>query len=414
MNLAKTSLLSFISTTVKLLAGLIINKALALYGGPAGLALIGQFQNVSQLAMMASQGAINQGVTKYTAELGREHKGLPELFSTAIKINFCCSLIVGLILITFSTFLSEFFLNDVEFRSIFVIFGITILFYSLNTLLLAILNGLKEVKTFINVNIVQSLCGLIFTTILIIFLGVEGALIALVTNQSVIFLYILWKLKEHSVIKFEVLRVKFSSRRAKQLLNFAFMAATPAIAVPLSHIFIRSFLTDELGVDSAGYWQAIWYISTMYLMVITTALSIYYLPRLSEIRDKTELKFEILSGYRLIIPVVTLLSFIMFFLKDMVIFLLFTNEFLPVRELFLWQLIGGVIKIGAWLLSFLMIAKAMTKRYIASELISSISFVFLSVLFVKHFGLIGITYAYTLNYTIYFLMVCFFVKEEFK
>ena len=59
MTLIKTSLLSFIATVVKLLAALVINKAVALYIGPSGLAVIGQFQNMLQLAMTASQGAIN-------------------------------------------------------------------------------------------------------------------------------------------------------------------------------------------------------------------------------------------------------------------------------------------------------------------------------------------------------------------
>lgn len=52
-----------------------------------------------------------------------------------------------------------------------------------------------------------------------------------------------------------------------------------------------------------------------------------------------------------------------FFLKDIAIPLLFTEEFYPVRKLFLWQLIGA-----AWLLFFPMIAKAMTKRYIFLKL----------------------------------------------
>ena len=70
MTLIKTSLLSFVATVVKLSSVLVINKAIALYVGPSGLAVLGQFQNMLQLAMTASQGAINAGVTKYTAELG--------------------------------------------------------------------------------------------------------------------------------------------------------------------------------------------------------------------------------------------------------------------------------------------------------------------------------------------------------
>lgn len=68
MNLIKTSLLSFIATAVKLLSGLIINKAVSIFIGPSGLAVIGQFQNAQGIVRTLAQGGINSGVTKYTAE----------------------------------------------------------------------------------------------------------------------------------------------------------------------------------------------------------------------------------------------------------------------------------------------------------------------------------------------------------
>ena len=63
------------------------------------------------------------------------------------------------------------------------------------------------------------------------------------------------------------------------------MAITSALTVPVSHMIVRNYIGENLSWDDAGYWQGIWYISTMYLMVITTSLSVYYLPKLSEIQD---------------------------------------------------------------------------------------------------------------------------------
>lgn len=45
MNLLKTSFLSSIATVIKILTGFIVNKVLAIYVGPAGIAQIGQLQN---------------------------------------------------------------------------------------------------------------------------------------------------------------------------------------------------------------------------------------------------------------------------------------------------------------------------------------------------------------------------------
>jgi PST family polysaccharide transporter len=413
MSLIKTSLLSFIATAVKLLAGLVINKAIALYVGPSGLAVIGQFQNMLQLAMTASQGAINAGVTKYTAEIGADGEELPELFSTAFKISVTCSIIVGLLLIVFSSYAATTFLNNSEYRFIILTLGFTIIFYTLNSLLLSIVNGLKEVSIFISINIVQSIYSLIFTTVLIYFFGLKGALIALVTNQSIIFLFLLWKLRKHPVIKFKLFKAEFNKVLAGKLGKYALMGITSAVLGPVSHLIIRDHIGESFGWEAAGYWQAIWYISSMYLMVITTALSIYYLPRLSEIINKNELRKELISGYKIILPVVSVLALAMFFLKDFMILILFSDDFQPMRELFLWQLVGDVLKITSWLLSYIMLAKAMTKSFITSEILATCSFILLTILFTNSYGLIGITYAFALNYLFYLVLVFFLVRRKF-
>lgn len=414
MKLIETSILSFIATAVTMVSGLVINKAVAIYIGPSGLALIGQFQSLSQLAMTAASGAINKGVTKYTAEYGKDSDRIAILFSTASKISFLTSIVVGVCLVFLSETASIYFLESEEHSFIFVIFGVTIVLFVLNNLLLSILNGLKEIKSWVKINIIQSLYSLVFTTILIAWLGLNGALIALVTNQSVIFLIVLWMLRHHPVIKIENFKKAFDKSEAKKLAGFAAMAITTAVTVPVSQLFIRSYLVENLSWEQAGYWQAMWYISNMYLMVIGTTLSIYYLPKLSGLVEKSDLRMEIIQGYKVIMPIVIVLSFLVFILKDIIIWLLFSKNFLPMRELFLWQLIGDVIKVSALLLAYIMHAKAMVRTYISTEIAFSLSFVVLSIWFVDNYGLVGMTYSYALNYTMYLGVVLLLTKRKWS
>ncbi len=414
MTLVRTSILSFIATAIKIIAGLVINKAVAAYIGPTGLALIGQFQNFTQMVMIAAQGAINNGVTKYTAEYGKDSGQIPILFSTATKISIGSSLFVAASLAIFAEFASLQLLKSEDYAYVFVIFAFTIVLFVINNLLLSILNGLQEIKTWVSVNIVQSIYSLIFTTLLIVFLGLDGALIALVTNQSLIFFIVLWMLRNHEVITLKNLTRAFDKDEAKKLMGFAAMAITSAVVVPTSHLFIRDYIGDNISWEDAGYWQAIWYISTMYLMVVTTTLSIYYLPKLSALKDKAELRAELYRGYKIIIPIVLVMSITVYLLRDVIIWMLFTPEFEPMRELFLWQLIGDVIKLAAWLMSYLMIAKGMSRAFIATEISFSVSFVLLSMYFIDQFGLIGMSYSFACNYTIYFIVVYFCTKQAWS
>lgn len=412
MTLIKTSVLSFIATVIKIISGIIINKAIAVYIGPSGLALIGQFQNFTQLAMTLAQGAINKGITKYTAEYAKEETKLSILFSTASKISIFSSVLVSIGVLAFYQYAASFIFKDESYSYVFLIFGFTLILFVINGFFLSVLNGLKEIKTYVKINILQSVYSLFFTTLLIFWLGLNGALIALVTNQSVVLFIVIWMLRKHPIIKIKNFRSSFDSIEARKLAGFAVMAIATAATVPISHLLVRNYIGENLGWEAAGYWQAMWYLSTMYLMVVTTTLSVYYLPRLSEIKDKIELRKELLLGYKVIMPIVIVMSIAVFILKDFIIWFLFTEDFTSMRSLFLWQLIGDVLKLAAWLLSYLMLAKAMTKKFVITEVVFNCSFVFLSFFLVNEFGLIGMSYAFAFNYFLYLIMMVLATKKQ--
>lgn len=414
MNLIKTSLLSLVATFFKMLSGLVINKAISVYIGPAGLAIIGQFQNFSQVVLIAAQGAINNGVVKYTAEYGRESPKIPYLFSTALRISLIASVSVGLLLILFSSFFSSRILDSVDYNFIFIIFGFTIILFVLNGLLLSIINGLKEIRSYIKINIIQSLYSLIFTSLLIYFFSLKGALIALATNQSIIFIITLVMIKKHNVIIWKNFTSKFDKKMSKKLFAFSAMAITSAAMVPTSQFIIRDYIATTQGIEQAGYWQGVWYISTTYLMIVTTALSTYYLPRLSEITNKPELKKEVLQGYKILLPIVIACGLTIYLLRDFIIHLLFSDSFLPMKPLFIWQIAGDTVKIGSWLLAHIMIAKSMTKHFIFGEILFSITLVLISYSLVQINGTIGATQAYCINYLIYLIYICFITNHFFK
>ena len=412
MTLIKTSVLTGISTVIKLVSAFVINKVIAIYIGPSGLAIVGQLQSFTSIITTFSNGAISSGIVKYTAEY-QDIEEKKKIFSSSIVISLICSLIISIFLFGFSDYLSELILKDIQYSSVFIIFGATIFLFALNMVLISILNGQKEIKKYVLVNIAGSIFSLVFTSILIMQLNLMGALYALVTNQSVMFFVTLAFVIKSSWFKLEYFLKGLDKESLSKLSKYSLMAIVSALTVPVSHLIIREYIGENLGWDSAGYWQGIWYISTMYLMLVTTTLGVYYLPRLSEIQDNKELRKEIFSGYKIIMPIVILASLIIFLLKEYVILIAFSKDFMPMMELFAWQLIGDVIKIASWLLAYLMLAKAMTKVFIYTEVLFSALFVGLSILFVDKFGLVGITYAYALNYFLYLVMMIFIFRKRF-
>ena len=106
-------------------------------------------------------------------------------------------------------------------------------------------------------------------------------------------------------------------------------------------------------MTEAGWWEAMNRISNVYLMVITTSFSIYYLPRLSEIKEISELRYEIFKCYKVIIPILLSGLTLVYLLRHFVVMILFSPDFYPMESLFIWQLLGDFFKISSWLLAFL-------------------------------------------------------------
>ena len=414
MTLIKTSILSAIATVIKMINGFVVIKIVAVYVGPSGLAFIGQFQNFVSMLMSFATGAINGGVVKYTAEYREDEQEKQRLWSTALRISLGATFFTSLMLLLFHNYLSILFFKTDAYGSIFVIFAVTLVLFVLNALLLAILNGQKEIKKLTIVNIVSSFVGLLLTGTLAYFYGLYGALVSYTTGQALIFFVTL-----AFVIKSQWFKVQLFSRQLdKEYLNklgkYTAMAITTALTVPVSQMIIRNYIGETLSWTEAGYWEGVWRISGTYLMVITTTLSVYYLPRLSEIQDNEELRNEIFYGYKIIMPIVISLALGIYFLKDVAILLLFTDDFMPMRDLFFYQLIGDVFKIASWLLGFIMVAKAMTKTFIITEIGFSVSFVVLSMVLIKQYGLIGVTMAFSINYMIYFMLMVYLFRNMLR
>jgi O-antigen/teichoic acid export membrane protein len=415
LKLVKTSLFSAIITFIRIASGFLSGKIVAMFTGPAGVALIGQFTNFISIALSFANGAINSGVVKYSAEYEDDKVQLKKLLSTSLKISVCCSVIFGFALLFSSSYLTEFlFKSDLYYNPIRVL-GISIILYSLNSLLISILNGLKEIKKYTVVNTIGSIIGLVITIILVYFYKIEGALYALVLTQSLVFFVSLICVLKCRWFKWSYFTQPFDKEMGVKLSHFSLMTIISMLCTPVAQIVLRNLLISKLGIDSAGYWQGMMRISDGYLMLVTTSLSTYYLPKLSALKTNAELKKEIIQGYKIILPFVFICCLIIYLLRFFIIGLLYTKDFESMSSLFLYQLLGDFFKIAAWLLAFLMMAKSMTKIFIVSEILFTLTYVFFSIVCIDLYSLNGIAVAFAINYFLYFIfMLIIFRKLLFK
>lgn len=412
MNLLKTSALNGVAVLIKTATMFILNKILAVYVGPAGYAAIGQFQNFIQMVTTFAGSAINTAVIKYTAEYHEDETKQRAIWKAAGSSVLIFSFIFSLIILIFQKQLSLYIFQTTAYQSVFAWFAAFLVLFNLNTLFLAILNGKKEVLKLVVANIAGSILSLLVTGFLAFQYHLYGALIALSIYQSIAFFVTLFLCYKANWFKISYLFGRIEPQIAKNFAAFAFMALVSAICVPLSQMVIRSYLSQEFGLNYAGYWEAMIRLSAAYLMLVTTTLGVYYLPRLAELTHLDEIKKEVYLGYKFIFPLAVVGGLCVYVMRDWIITLLFSHAFMPMRDLFLWQMIGDSLKIGSWILAYLMLSKAMTKLFVITEIIFSTSLILLTYIFTQVFGFEGVSIAYLINYATYWLVLSLFVFKN--
>lgn len=414
-ELIKVFSLNALATFIKILVGFISTKFVAVIIGPSGVALLGQLTNFSSILLTISTGGIGNGLTSSIAANRETPSKVATYISTATTITIILSLLSGLIAIIYSDYLTLIILKNQVSSSIIFTFGCLIILYGINSLIISIISGYKQFKKYVQVNIAGSIISLLFTLILTYTYGLKGALIAIVSYQSIVLIVTVILCHRSNWFTKANFFGKFNLSASKKLGQYSIMALTSAAAIPVSQLIIRNYIVNEVSISKAGIWEGMNRISISYLMIITTSLSVYYLPRLSELKTKISLRNEIIKVYKLVIPLIIVMSVVIYFMRVTIVKILFDDNFIEMESLFLFQLIGDFFKVSSWILAYLMVAKSMTKWFIFTEILFSTLLVILSLYFIEKYGILGVTVAYSINYFFHLLcMIYIFRKIIFK
>ncbi len=189
------------------------------------------------------------------------------------------------------------------------------------------------------------------------------------------------------------------------------MALVSAVAGPLVYLAIRNNIINSIGLTQAGFWETIIRISTYYMLFVTTILSVYFLPKLAVAKNDLETKNIFWSFYKTILPVFAVVLVVLYFMRFLIIKMLFTHTFLPVASLFFWQLTGDIFKVASLILGYQFFAKKLTLAFLLSELFSLLVLYFASNYLLSIYGIQGIVMAQALDNFIYLLILCVYFRK---
>ncbi|MCF7560426.1 O-antigen translocase [Sabulilitoribacter multivorans] len=412
--LLKVTSANTIVVFIRMVFSVITQKALAILIGAEGIALVGNLKNVISFLEQFSILGTSNGIIKYIAEFKEDKTQLNNLFSTTFVFATLASIVSFLILFFASETLNEliFGLNN-DYVFIFKVLAFIMPFMALNAILYALLNGLSAYKLYTKL----TLLTIIISTVLIVYFtlkfNVKGSLLAISLIPIIQFLTYIILFRNSYRPYINLKSISFNLSFKSKLLSYSFMMIVVIFFINVTDVAIRNLIEKEVGIADAGYWTAMTSISKTYMQFSAAVFPLYILPRYSKITNTIDFRNEVLKIYKMLLPFIVVGMLLVFFLRDLIIQLLYTDEFLSIGSFFKWQLLGDLVKFIAIVISYQFLAKKQIGYFIFTELLSVLLFYAFSEYFIGLYGTEGIVIAHLVRYIIYFIVVLYILRNNF-
>lgn len=406
-TLYKVFSFSLLSIAVKFIVSFLLTKLFAIFLGPSGIAILGNLRSAMQIIVSSSTLGMQRGIIRFTSEFKEQQEAFHKLLGTSHIIYGLTSILIGVVLFFFSSHFATIILQNETYAWLFKALAFVVPLQGFHTLYFSVLQGLGNYRRVTWVELIMNVCNLTIVGFLTFRFGLSGALLATVCVPVFYFF------SSASFLKVNVLSFKmmWSKWIAKNLLLYSLMTLFSGVAFPLLFILIRNHLSNNLGKDAVGYWEAMNQFSYFYFILLNSIMLMYVLPKITAHTSNSFYRSQVAEYFKKVMPLFAFFLFALFFLRKYAILVLFSPEFSSVESLFGWQLLGDFFRALTLILSLYFHARRMTIPYVLIDLLLFLSLYFFTLLFVDVYGLVGAVKAHFLSYFIYFVVTFFWLRK---
>jgi O-antigen/teichoic acid export membrane protein len=384
----------------RIISSFVLSKYIAVVYGPPGIALFGQFINLSGILTNVSTGATDNGIVRNFAASRSEPHRLRQAVSISFQMVMAFSILVALFVIAEARFVSKEVFFSTDYEWIVIMLSLSILVVGPLAWLMAGLNGLGHLTALGFIAFMISL-GIIGGTFAANRFG-EHSL------QWVLFFQCLAQVPALGVACVFAWRwfprPSFLWKKHGPLaeyisyFRFSLMTLATVVCVPAATMLIRRIIVEHSGVEVAGIYEALNTVSDGYLGLPTIVVSTFYLPRLSAAEEHVAQAAEVREMLALVFPLALLGGLMVFAGRDFIFRILFSRQFLIAPGLLAIQIGGDALRMTTRAAGYQLIARGWAKRFIFMEAITAVVRVSLTEMFTRHWGLSGAVMAYLFSY----------------
>ena len=406
-GLIKSMMVIGSAQVVKILLTIFRMKLLAVLLGPAGVGLLGIYNNLQgMVSNAAGLGMASSGVRQIASARGEEAE-----LSRMRRVLLSAHLVQGALAMLGVWLLREpisvWLLGDATYALQIGLVGIAILLTLMMKAQTALLQGLRRIGDLGRVTVSGALGGTVIGIVAIWIYGQAG-LIWFVLSQPLTglmaALYFTHRLPKPTTTSRLSTVETWAIWKPMARLGAAFMMGSVATAATL--LLVRGRITQELGIDAAGQFAASWGITMTYVGFLLGAMGADYYPRLTGVIKDRAAAIRLMNdqtqlGLALGGPVLLLLIG----LAPWVITLLYSSEFAPAATLLQWQTVGNVFKLASWPLGFSLAAAARGKTFLLVQLNFNILFLLMLWPTLSDYGIIAAGPSFMIAYILHFALL---------
>lgn len=384
---------------IGLLFGMVRAKVAALFIGPFGVGLLGNYQVIVGLVQTLSQMGLDASGAREIA-LAVSTNEDNKVAETAAGLRRICWLtatagallmIGSASLISELTFGSDKYVQDIRLLAVAVFMGGIAMGH------MALIQGMRRIDDLARASIIGAAVGSVISIAFYWLRGVEGIVPALLIMSMVQTVISWWFSRK---IDFKEVRIGWLEclRGSVGIASLGVAIMWTGLLGSLVQFFTRVLVTQEDGIAAAGIFGAAFALSGMFLNFILGAMGADYLPRLSgasedhgQMRRLVNEQSEI--GLLLALPgLMATLTF-----GPWIIQVFYTGEFLAAVPLLQWFVLGCVGRIIGWPMGYVVPALGKGRLFFVSQTFFHVLHAVLIFTCFHQFGLEGIAIAFFLH-----------------
>ncbi|MEG7566471.1 O-antigen translocase [Vibrio cholerae] len=393
---------------MKLIMGFMMLKIMATYLGADGLGKMANFMSLLTIASLIAGGGVLNCLVKYVSEYKESAGKIVIFISSSINFALFFSIVVCIIVALFSKKISFLIFNDESYYKYILLLAFSQIAISYINVVYGVINGLGDNIIFAKIQSLSSVMTIPFFWWSVHEYHLTGAILALIVSFVIPILpCVIYSSKNCYIRKAKIGYFLLSD--FKKLSSFTLMLLVSSISFPIVEIIIRSDFQSITSFHDVGIWQGAVRLSSAYTGLFSVVLGYWFMPLISSETSWSRIKTVTFKVLLLVMGVFISGALVFYIFRDFFITTLLSSKFSELADVIIYQIIGDLFKIGAYVIGFVGVAKAATRLYILAELIQGLAFL-LFYFILTHFlpTTKGVMMSYSLTYILYFFISILF------